>query len=124
MRDRRHVAGFVSHGFSEVPDSTLRWRVERLDLIGLLLHPEPVAYVSDKLPAMDELRAAPTRKPDTFEAVGLEALRAGQTLYLSPAGERPRMLGAVRNARQCVGCHGGERGDLLGAFSYVLGSGK
>ena len=56
MKDRRHVAGFQSHAFSEVPDSTPRWCVERLDLIGLLLHPEPVAYVSDKLPAMDELR--------------------------------------------------------------------
>jgi mono/diheme cytochrome c family protein len=30
------------------------------------------------------------------------------------------MLGAVRSTRQCVACHGGDRGDLLGAFSYAL----
>ncbi len=30
------------------------------------------------------------------------------------------MLGAVRSAKQCVKCHGGSRGDLLGAFSYTL----
>jgi hypothetical protein len=124
VKDRRHVAGFISHGFSDVPSPTLRWHVERLDLIGVLLHPEPVAYVSDKLPAMDELRGAPTRKLDAFEVTGLDALRTGQTLYLSRAGDRPRMLGAVRNVRQCVGCHGGERGDLLGAFSYALGPGN
>ena len=30
------------------------------------------------------------------------------------------MLGAIRSAKQCVQCHGGQRGDLLGAFSYTL----
>ena len=120
VKDRRHVAGFVAHGFSDAPPGAPRWAVERIDLIGLLVHPEPVAYVSDQLPAMDELRGAPTRALDAFEAAALDALRGGQTLYLGPPGERPRMLGAIRSARQCVGCHGGDRGDLLGAFSYSL----
>ena len=31
-----------------------------------------------------------------------------------------RILGAIRAAKQCVDCHGGERGALLGAFSYTL----
>jgi hypothetical protein len=30
------------------------------------------------------------------------------------------MLGLARSVKQCVACHGGARGDLLGAFSYVL----
>jgi hypothetical protein len=30
------------------------------------------------------------------------------------------MLGAIRSTRQCLSCHGGNRGDLLGAFSYVF----
>jgi len=30
------------------------------------------------------------------------------------------MLGATYGAKQCVACHGGERGDLLGVFSYTL----
>ena len=120
VKDRRHVAGFLPHAFSEVPGLATRWKVDRLDLIGLLLHPEPVAYVSDRLPAMQELRAAPTRKLDGFEAAGLEVIRSGQLLYIGSHDGRARMIGAIRSAKQCVGCHGGERGDLLGAFSYTL----
>ena len=30
---------------------------------------------------------------------------------------RVRVLGAIRAAKQCIDCHGGGRGDLLGAFS-------
>jgi hypothetical protein len=120
IKDRAHVAGFLAHGFSESPKPTTRWAVERIDLIGLLLHPEPVAYVSERLPAMDEIRRAPTRQLDTFEVAGLESLRGGQMLSVAQTNGPPRMLGAIRSVRQCVGCHGGERADLLGAFSYTL----
>jgi hypothetical protein len=122
VKDRRHVAGFSPHAFSDVPARAKHWRVERLDLIGLLLHPEPVAYVSEKLPAMDELRGAPTRSLDAFETAGLEAIRTGQTMHVGTDDSRVRMVGAIRSAKQCVDCHGGQRGDLLGAFSYTLGS--
>lgn len=47
-------------------------------------------------------------------------LEQGEDLFASRDGDDLRMLGAVRSAKQCVACHGGERGDLLGAFSYVL----
>jgi len=30
------------------------------------------------------------------------------------------MLGSLRAAKQCLECHTAKRGDLLGAFSYVL----
>ncbi len=119
-KDRRHVAGFQAHGFSKVPGPAERWRVETVDLVGLLRHPEPLAYVSADLPRMDELRSAPTRPLDSFETAGLEQLRQGEDLVIGPAGESLRMLGSVRSAKQCVDCHGGSRGDLLGAFSYVL----
>ena len=75
-------------------------------------------YRSDKLPRMDELKDAPTRPPDEFEAAALEKLRAGADLHVGDDGTR--FLGAVRSAKQCVECHGGERGALLGAFSYRL----
>jgi hypothetical protein len=120
VKDRQHVAGFLPHAFSDAPRPVRRWAVERIDLIGLLVHPETVAYVSERLPAMDELRGAPTRPLDAFEAAGIDAIRGGQTLYFSPPDGRSRMLGAIRSVHQCVGCHGGERGDLLGAFSYSL----
>jgi hypothetical protein len=139
QKDRRHVAGYLSHRFSRVPDpidrwemhtptpeSTevsepkARWKVQTLDLVGLLRHDEPVVYVSDHLPSMDELRGAATRPVDKFETLGLIALRHGEDLFVSRDGESLRMLGAISSTKQCVACHGGERGDLLGAFSYTL----
>jgi hypothetical protein len=47
-------------------------------------------------------------------------LRQGEDLFISRDGGGLRMLGAVYSLKQCVACHGGERGDLLGAFSYTL----
>src|SRR5262249_55358553 len=72
VKDRRHVAGFQSHRFSQVPKAEEHWEVRRLELVGLLLHEEPVVYVSENLPRMDELRGAPTRPLDPFEAAALE----------------------------------------------------
>jgi hypothetical protein len=120
VKDRRHVTGFRAHQFTYVPGSAERWEVQTLDLVGLLLHDQPLAYVSAHLPRMDELREAPTRSLDGFEASGLERLRRGEDLVVGAAPGRLRMLGAVRSTKQCVTCHGGERGDLLGAFSYTL----
>jgi hypothetical protein len=122
--DRSRIAGFRPHQFSAVPGPEERWEVRRLDLISLLLHDAPVAYVSEDLPRMDALRAAPTRPLDSFEAAALEDLRKGEDLLVSgPEGEM-RMLGAVRATEQCLKCHGAERGDLLGAFSYLLRRGE
>lgn len=120
-KDRRHVAGFEPHAFSKVPDPAERWTVETLDLVSLLRHAEPVAYVSADLPRMDQLREAPTRPLDGFETAGLQQLLRGEDLVTAEAGPNLRMLGSLRSARECVKCHGGERGDLLGAFSYTLG---
>jgi hypothetical protein len=119
VKDRRHVAGFQEHGFSEVPAAG-SWQLRTLDLVGLVLHDEPVAYVSANLPRMDELREAPTRPLDTFELAGLESIRGGNDLFVRGAPKNARMLGAIRSDKQCVACHGGKRGDLLGAFSYTL----
>jgi hypothetical protein len=118
-QSRDRVAGFVPHRFSKVPEAeTLQ--VQRIELVGLLKHPAPVAYLSDRLPAMNELRDAPTRPLDTFEAAGLDAVRKGEDVFAARRGDVVRFVGAVRGAKQCVDCHGGERGDLLGAFSYTL----
>jgi hypothetical protein len=124
FEDRRHVIGFQRHGFSEVPGPEERWAVETIDLVGLLLHDEPLAYVSKNLPRMDELRAAPTRPLDSFETQGLATLRKGEELFVRGSETRVRMLGAIRSTKQCLDCHGGARGDLLGAFSYSLRRGN
>ena len=123
IKDRRHVAGFQTHQFSAVPVSGEEqqwWAVQRLDLVSLLLHNEPVAYDSDFLPRMDELRGATTRSLDAFEQSSLGKITQGEDFAIGVSGDRVRMLGSIRSTKQCVKCHGGERGDLLGAFSYAL----
>jgi hypothetical protein len=120
VKDRRHVAGFQSHAFSKMPAPVEKWEVARLELVGLLLHESPVVYESAKLPRMDELRGAPTRPLDEFEARALAALRAGADLHTRDGADGLRFVGAVRSTKQCLECHGGDRGALLGAFSYRL----
>jgi hypothetical protein len=118
FKDRRHVAGFQEHQISQMPKSKPRWALQRLDLVGLVVNKEPVAYVSEYLPRMDELRHAPTRPLDEFEEAGLSALRGGEDLFVREKGAELRLFGAIQAVRQCLSCHEGERGDLLGAFSY------
>jgi hypothetical protein len=119
-KDRQHVAGFQEHQFSQLQAPPPSWSLQRIDLIGLVVNKEPVVYVSDFLPRMDELRAAATRPVDDFEAAGLRALERGDELFVRDQGRERRMLGAIRAVRQCLSCHDGERGELLGAFAYQL----
>jgi len=121
-KDRR-VIGFIPHGMSKIPTDP-DWRVIAIDLIGLVVHEKPTAYVSANLPRMDELRKAPTRPLDAFEDAGLVELRTGKHEFVQDVNGRVRMLGAIRSTKQCIQCHGGARGDLLGAFSYTLQPGK
>ena len=120
FKDRRHVAGFESHRFSRVPEPANRWKLQALELVSLLLHDEPRVYVSDRLPEMDRMHGTPTRPLDRFERFALDRLRQGEDILATETDEGLRMLGAVRSGKQCVKCHGGDRGDLLGAFSYAL----
>lgn len=121
FKDRQHVAGFQSHRLSKAPQ-TSALRLERLDLIGLVVHNRPIAYVTEELPQMDRLRQAPIRELDAFETAGLEAIRKGDDLFARKQGDHTRVLGAIRAADACTKCHECERGALLGAFSYLLAS--
>ena len=121
IKDREHVAGFQSHQFRQPPVlPVLTEQVQSIDLVSLLLHETPVAYVSDELPQMDKLRKAPTRPLNDFESAGLAKLRKGEDLVVESSSSKMRMLGSIRRTKQCMECHGGHRGDLLGAFSYTL----
>lgn len=125
VKNRGQVSGFVSHRFTKFPDLTLggptgSWRIESLDLISMLKHQEPVAYVSRNLPRMDELRDAPTRPLDEFESEHLAKLRAGEGLSAAMGPRRIRMIGAIRAQEHCLSCHTAKENDLLGAFSYDL----
>jgi hypothetical protein len=125
VRDREHVAGFQPHQFRQRvffgsnPES--RWLVRRLELVSLLKFEEPAVYLSDHLPRMDRLGDGATTRPlNSFESGALESLRHGEDLVTSPDGRLCRVLGSIRATRQCLACHTVKRGELLGAFSYVL----
>ena len=79
-----------------------------------------MVYVSDHLPRMEELRGARPGRLTNSRRWRLSVLRRGEDLFTSRDGKHLRMLGAVYSSMQCVNCHGGERSDLLGAFSYTL----
>jgi hypothetical protein len=121
LKDREHVAGFQSHQFRQPPVlQVVRDNVQTIDLVSLLIHKEPVAYVSEELPRMDQLRKAPTRPLSEFETSSLAKLRKGEDLIVEPSSSKMRMLGSIRSTKQCLDCHGGQRGELLGAFTYTL----
>ncbi len=114
------MIGYRPHRFRGDPWHQGRWRITRLDLVGLLKYEEPVVYLSANFPRMDELSGAPTRPLDAFEAEALTKLRGGEDLIVQEAPRQMRMLGSLRAARQCLDCHQVQRGELLGAFSYQL----
>jgi hypothetical protein len=122
VRDQTAVAGFKPHQFSKIPalERSVLWKLDTLELISLLKHAEPVAYVSRELPRMDKLREVPVRPLTEHERAMLDGLRRGEDLQVRSISDRLRMLGAIRAAEQCLRCHEVERGTLLGAFSYKL----
>jgi hypothetical protein len=84
------------------------------------LHPNPVVYLTDTLPSMEQVRYGKTRLLDYFEGVGLASLREGEDLFIAQKDDTLRMLGALRATKTCQQCHDAQVGDLLGAFSYTL----
>lgn len=124
IESRDHVVGFEPHRFDKLPEldglSSGEWRLAKLELVSLLKHPEPRVYVSAHLPRMDELKDAPTRPLKPFEARSLPQLRTARDTVVEDGLNTVRMLGAVRAGKSCLDCHFVKRGELLGAFSYVL----
>ncbi len=121
-----NVTGFVEHGFhyppGADPDDHTKWTILRLELVSLLKFAEPRVYVLDHLPQMDQLSSdnAPTRPLDSFELTALAKLRKDEDVVVKSEASEYRMLGSLRAAKQCLDCHGVQRGELLGAFSYSL----
>jgi hypothetical protein len=124
LRENDRILAFQEHGFRKSPVAVQHeeesYRVSRLDLVSLLKHNRPLAYVSEMLPNMEELKDAPTRELDYLEARGISDLREGKELVLLEEPGRLRFVGAIRAGRQCLECHSVQRGELLGAFSYQM----
>ena len=126
VASRQEASGFLEHGMHGPKMSSegwqAGWRLKRLELVSLLKFDEPRVYVLDHLPRMDQLSGddVPTRSLDAFEADSLAKLEAGEDVVIGESRGATRMLGSLRAAKQCLDCHTAQRGELLGAFSYVL----
>jgi hypothetical protein len=126
VRSRREVVGFTPHGLSSLkrddrdsvdhPD----WKVIRLELVSLLRQTEPRVYIAKSLPEMDKLADVPNRPLNTFEQSALPQLDTQQDVVVNRQPDRIEMFGALRAGKTCLECHHGDRGKLLGAFSYEL----
>jgi hypothetical protein len=106
-------------GALHTPDGNEMWKVREVYLLGLVKHPEPVVYLTDTVPNMNEAKEVPTREPDAFEKDGLETIKGGENLVIEKIDTRMRVLGPIYAGKGCVKCHD-QRGQLLGAFTYRL----
>jgi hypothetical protein len=126
IRTRDEVSGFESHGLASLdrdeykPNKRPDWQVTRLELVSLLRHKEPRVYVAKTLPAMDQLADIPSRQLNSFEQSALPQLTTQKNVVVNDQHEQIEMLGALRAGTTCLECHHGNRGKLLGAFSYTL----
>lgn len=147
VKDKTQAAGFRPHTLEFLPDGHVRrrldqanpikdkagkvieyplverWAVRKVELIGLLMHDAPVAYINadNKLPTMAAVKDSKTRELSEFESSGLKDLAAGkEVVVVAATTNQVRMVGAIRMAAACMKCHDGNRGDLLGGFSYDL----
>jgi hypothetical protein len=121
--DRDHAAGFQPHAlggldFPFPPNGPEG--IAKVELVSLLRFDQPRLYLSDFLPRMEQLRDAPTRPLDPWEAAALDKLTRGEMLVVQQFEKQTRMLGAIRAAKHCLTCHSVGEGHLLGAFSYEL----
>lgn len=130
VRSRKEVAGFLAHQLEALPDRGSEtvdpvriprgWQIARLELIGILRHEQPVVYVGENLPNLKDLDKYKTRPLNPFEASALEKLRRQEDLVVEESANRVQMVGSLRATNQCTACHEVQRGELLGAFSYIL----
>lgn len=121
----RKAAEFQSHHFAKPPGTLSPFsgdilRPLRVELISLLKFESPRVYISEFLPNMAELSEVPTRHVDGFEADALGRLRTDEDVIIESTADANRMVGSLRAGKQCLQCHDVKRGELLGAFSYVL----
>jgi hypothetical protein len=94
------------------------YRLESLDLIGVGKHPEPVVFLGRRHQTVSMNRQ--TRPLSSFEKRAIAELRAGEDVAVQADDVSRVVVGALRARQDCLKCHGGETGDVLGALSYRL----
>jgi len=115
----------VFQSVTELKLDQTEYHMNRVGLIGIAEHTTPVAFISPtSVPRLADLtnatfRARIQQRPLTaFETNALPQLRAGrETVMDLKAG---LVVGAVRAREDCLKCHEGKVGTLLGALSYEM----
>lgn len=110
-----------SEGSSEVAADEGMWRLDELQLVGLLMHDHPIVYDRQFRGTQSGSRSI-TRDLDLVEAELLEELSNGADLSFSwdEGHSSLLMLGAIRAKANCLKCHDVNQNDLLGAFAYRI----
>jgi hypothetical protein len=121
----KRAIGFEPHGPTDLKreigttkEDAATWQLTRLELVSLLRHAEPRVYVAETIPLMNELEDIPHRALNEFEVGALLQLETERDTVIEETPGGAVMLGAVRAGNDCLQCHNGPRGKLLGAFSY------
>ena len=98
---------------------TLRYALNRVELIGIARHAIPVAFVIGR---HGESTTPRERALTDVERAALRTLRDGQEVVARTRRNERFVVGAVRATEEgCLPCHAGTKsGDLLGALSYRL----
>jgi hypothetical protein len=126
VRSREEVAGFTAHAVRRLDQECCGeshpgpWQIDRLELVSILRSAEPRVYIADSPPSMDKLKDLPTRPLNEFESKALTQLFSQEDVVVDQQPTRIQMVGALRAGKTCLECHEGQRGKLLGAFSYEL----
>lgn len=119
---RGQFSGLLWSDFNDGSLSTPEWRLERLELIGLLKYPAPVVYSSNEVPTMAELEKAPTEPLNAFEQKAVERLRSNwsENVVVNETSDEIHIVGGLRASKSCIACHAVESGQMLGALTYRL----
>lgn len=102
---------------SKLEPSDRLWKLKLMQLVSILTHDPPVAYVKF-FEARGHIR---TRKLDEGELESLQRLRVGENHVITWNADcdQIQMVAAIRAKAECLKCHEGKKeGDLLGAFIY------
>src|SRR5262245_3616853 len=95
------------------------YKLDSFDLVGVGKHPEPVAFLGRTHQRVAMLRQTRTLTP--FETRALAELASGEDVAVQKDETGGRaIVGALRAKEDCLRCHGGKTGDVLGALSYRL----
>lgn len=103
------------------------YRVKLVQLIGMENNPEPTAYITPglipekwQLKGVRRQKNVPTRPLTVFEKDALGPLAGGKKVVFGTNDNRLVMAGSLVTTRECLNCHDGKEGRMLGAMSYAL----